>query len=204
MILVIPVQYIFMSETRRGGKLGTSWECSLDFLDHGVYFGASLALDGDTLAVGEPGYPPSGGGLGAVLVFRRNITDPYRHWKEVVRLEDPAGNFVTFYYLGTSLDIEGDIIVAGGPGSSSATTPPPGVVIIFERNKGGTENWGCISRLTDPGGVSKDYFGSRVSINDQILAIGVRSDDDFGDNAGAIHIYEKEPAFLNYLPLISF
>lgn len=190
--------YIFERDQGGAGNWGQVGRLT-GSLDHGVKFGSSLALDGSTLVIGEPG--TNDPGCGAVLVFRRNLSNP-NHWEEVIRLLDPEAAYGIIYAFGTSLDIDGDTLVAGGPGSSSETTPRPGVVVVFQRNEGGIENWGYTARLTDPGGITKDYFGSQVSINDQILAIGVRGDDDFGSNAGAVHVYKKQSLSWIFLPII--
>jgi len=173
------------------------------YLNDGVHFGASLALDGDTLVIGEPGFSYSSNpSFGAALVFRRDLSNP-NHWEEVIRLFDPEGWLWTLSGLfGASLDIEGDMIVVGGPGDSSVSTPPSGAVVVFERNEGGLENWGYTARIADPGGNTKDYFGSQVSISDQTLAIGVQGDDDFGSATGAVHIYEKQILFKIFLPIV--
>ena len=170
------------------------------YLNHGVYFGDSLSIDGDTLVVGEPGFGyGSNPDFGAALVFRRNLSNP-NHWEEVIRLFDPVWSYDALF--GDSLDIEGDTIVVGSPGDSSVSSPPPGAVVVFERNEGGAENWGYTARIVDPTGILKDYFGSQVSISGGTLGIGVRGDDDFGSNAGAVHVFEKQTLLKNYLPIV--
>lgn len=170
------------------------------YLNNGVDFGTGLAIEGNTLVIGEPGFGyGSNPDFGAALVFRRNLSAP-NHWEEVVRLFNPIVGWNERF--GTSLDIEGDFIVVGGPGDSSASAPPPGSVVIYARNEGGLENWGYTARMVDPGGISKDYFGSQVSISNQTIAIGVQGDDDFGSNAGAVHIYERQEYSKIYLPLV--
>ena len=169
------------------------------YLNHGVEFGTSVAIEGSTLVIGEPGFGyGSNPDFGAALVFKRNLSSP-NHWEEVTRLFDPMAGFNELF--GASLDIENDYIIVGGPGDSAVSTPPPGVVVVFERHEGGLENWGNTARIVDPGGISKDYFGSQVSISNQLITMGVRGDDDFGSNAGAVHVYEKKEYSKIYLPL---
>lgn len=192
---------VYVFERNQGGA-GTWGQVGrlTGYLDHGVNFGASLALDRDTFVVGEPGLTNSAvPGIGAALVFRRNPSDP-NHWEEVVRLLDPDSVYSDFF--GASLDIKGDIIVVGDPGDSDYSWVRPGAVVVFERNEGGTENWGTTAQITDPGGNQKDYFGSQVSLSGPTLMIGVRGDDDFGGGAGAVHIYEQQTLFQIFLPTV--
>jgi hypothetical protein len=78
-----------------------------------------------------------------------------------------------------------------------------GAVVIFDRNAGGADSWGVAARLTDPDGLTSDFFGASVSLSGDTLAIGSSGDDDFGSWAGAVHVYGKYDYELVFLPLVT-
>jgi hypothetical protein len=94
----------------------------------GLGFGASLALDGDTLVVGAPAESSnatgvggdqtgsSAAGAGAVYVFTR----AGRTWTQQGYLK--ASNSVAGIGFGASLALQGDTLVVGAPGESSGAS----------------------------------------------------------------------------------
>ena len=96
-------------------------------------FGLTLDLDGSTLVVGAPYHAPGG----AVFVFERDPTDP-KVWGLVAT---HLGG--TMDGLGTSVDIDGDTIVAGAPDQCPPTfCVPDEYAAVYERDLGGPNTWG--------------------------------------------------------------
>ena len=81
--------------------------------DNGAKVGSALALEGDLLAVGAPGYSPGlGSAIGAVFIFRHNLSDP-NHWESVTMLIDPINDKVIAENFGNSVDIAGQLLIVG-------------------------------------------------------------------------------------------
>ena len=90
-------------------------------------FGSAVAISGDTAVVGSPhhnhGGCPEGYewcSFGAVFVFERNHGGPDR-WGEVAELEpeDVSRND----YFGSSVAIDGDVVVVGSGSSNTIRRP---------------------------------------------------------------------------------
>ncbi len=137
-------------------------------------FGSSVAIEGDTIAVGAPSDPI---GQGAVYIFGRNIGGP-EAWGFEARIvpDDPdPTNF------GHALDlVDGKLLVgalASGPG---------GRVHLSERD--GAGQW--IETFRASAEEESVRFGSAVGLSGSTMAVGSMLDDDGGFDAGAAYVYE--------------
>jgi hypothetical protein len=87
--------------------------------------------------------------------------------------------------FGSSVALEGDLLVVGANQDPSvfdpsppAPVPPParnGLVRIFERDRGGADNWGEVTTLTHTAVGDADhprYFGGAVAIEGDLLLVG--------------------------------
>ncbi len=186
----------------------------------GDAFGMSIALDGDTLAVGAP-YEDSGktgvgavgaddGAMdaGAVYLFAR---DSGGNWAPGAYLKPsntgPGDSF------GASVALDGDTLVVGAPYEDSAETgaagdgtddsaPDAGAVYVFTRDSAGM--WSQRAYLkasnTDPG----DDFGIAVALDGDTLVVGASREDSIesgtaghgSDNnaidAGAAYVFARD------------
>jgi hypothetical protein len=180
-------------------------------------FGASVALDGDTLVVGSsnasggtgvsstvtnlPGNNP-----GAAYVFR--TLDGGRNWgleafmKALVPYADRA--------FGQALAVEGNRLVVGDPGDPSSSTmidgsqlnaaaPSRGAVFVFERSG---ETWTQAAFLKASNqraqgvGASVALAGDRVAVgapDESNAGAGINPDGDVGPLAasGAVYVFAK-------------
>jgi len=118
----------------------------------GAMFGASLALDGDILAVGAPG------GIGAVYVF--DLSDASERFK-LLPGDSEAGDL-----FGTALAInEGDVLV-GRPTSGG------GSAHLFDVASGVE-----LARFDNPNQVDGQGFGRSLAISQKFVLIGVPNDE---------------------------
>jgi len=161
-------------------------------------FGFSTAIDGDTLVVGAKeadgvGYPLLNSG--AAFVYQRNDVN-LNQWDQVAKLT--SADLQKDDDFGYSVAISTDIIVVGarledgGPGDP---LPASGAVYIFERNFGGTDNWGQAAKLTPDDVDPSDVFGQSVSISGDTLVVGSFLEDGGAGNplldSGAVYIFER-------------
>ena len=140
------------------------------------WFGASVAISGDTVVVGAYLDDHAGGtDAGSVYVFQRSGAT----WTQQAKLTAASGRF------GVSVDIIGDTVVCGAPFGF------PGTVFVFERT--GT-SWAEIAQLTIPPPViAGDLFGSAVAINDggNRIVVGATRDPIAGQETGAGFLYQR-------------
>ncbi len=136
----------------------------------GDQFGASVAINVDTAAVGAPRNSGAAAAAGAVYVFGRNQSGPnlWGQVKKSVAL-DPYANAL----LGSAVGISGDLVVAGAPFDTGNGTLS-GSAYVFSRNQSGSNQWGQADKLVpgaDVGGNAT--FGAAVSVDGEIIVIGV-------------------------------
>jgi hypothetical protein len=98
-------------------------------------YATPVALSGDWLFVGDPMLeaPPLLDGPGHVSVFQRQLDDTWILFDDL----EGVGNMA----LGYGLAAEGDLLAASAGGGS-------GVVWLYERNRGGPDNWGFVTAVS--------------------------------------------------------
>ena len=146
--------------------------------------GDSVALSGDTIAVGDSSGGPAADGY--VLVYERR-PGPFSQWNVAARLStvpvQPNAGF------GTSVAIDGDVILVGATRLDNFV----GGAFLYERNEGGTEAWGEIARFDgqDPG--TNDGMGAAVALDEDRLIVGIPRDDPLGAlDSGSAETYSFE------------
>ena len=155
-------------------------------------FGVSVAVAGDTVAVGAPGADVVGVvNQGTVHVFDRHAggTDS---WGEVAILtEDDLAAFGSF---GTSVALSGDVLAVGAHKFSE-----DGQVILFERDG---DAWGTMATLleADVGGIgagdgsTSSTFGGAVALDGDLLLIGAIGADvsHHNEDDGAAYLFARD------------
>jgi len=148
-------------------------------------FGAAVAIEGDTIAVGVPhrdGWNVNA--VDAVHVFTRSGTD----WTEqqVLGGTDPEQND----YFGCALALSGQTLLVGASGDSIAgASSHEGSVYVFVRS--GT-TWGEQTTLTASDGAVLDRFGTAVELEGDTALVGAPSVDVPGTfEAGAVYVFER-------------
>jgi hypothetical protein len=149
------------------------------------YFGHSVALSGDTVAVGALFDDDNGHNSGSVYVFERNQGGADR-WGEVAKLL--ASDGVVDDHFGVSVAASGGAVAAGADGDDDNGSSS-GAAYVFERNRGGADRWGEVAKLTASEGAAEDYFGISVALSGDTVVVGADGDDDGGSDSGSAHIY---------------
>ncbi|NKI36028.1 hypothetical protein HFP89_12730 [Wenzhouxiangella sp. XN79A] len=170
-------------------------------------FGASLALDGDTLVVGAPAEDGAAPGVdgddasndardsGAAYVFVRDGTT----WSQQAYLK--ATNPDIQDDFGNAVALRGDRIVVGSPGEDSSSNgvdanpldneaPAAGAVYVFDRF-GTTWTPSAYIKALDP--ETGDQFGDAVALTDEWLAVAAYREDGPGNatfEAGTVYLFE--------------
>ncbi len=147
------------------------------------WFGYSVAIDGDTIAVGAPRENgPGNTGGGQVFVYRRSGTA----WTLEQTLQanpttaDGDG-------LGYAVALQGDTIVAGAI-AGHPTVASAGSVRVFERQ---ATTWTAKADLIPTAGAfTNDFFGCAVAVDHATIVIGAEA-PIAGAGAGSAFVFER-------------
>jgi len=170
-------------------RSGTSWSpqakltATVPTADE--WFGCSVAISGETLAVGAP-YDNNGGtDRGSAYVFVRSGTS----WPQEAKLTpaDPADGDA----FGFSVGISGETLVVGARGDDSGSASDAGSAYVFVRS--GT-SWSEEAKRTASDAAAGDAFGYSVGISGELLVVGARGDDDGGSNSGSAYLFSTAAA----------
>ena len=145
----------------------------------GDQFGESVSIRGNTIVVGAW---LDDSQKGAAYVFTRNQggTDNWGEVRKLIASDRADGDL-----FGNSVSNIGDTIVVGAPGDDSLK----GSAYVYERNQGGTDNWGEVKKLTASDGGAGDQFGGSVSISGDTIVVGADADDS---SKGSAYAFERD------------
>ncbi len=149
--------------------------------------GWSVAISGDTAIVGA--YLESAGApdTGAAYVFQRDQGGP-GNWGEVTKLT--ASDAQAADWFGISVAVSGDTVVVGSyledAGGNTA-----GAAYVFQRDQGGADNWGEVTKLTASDAQAGDQFGESVAVSGDTAVVGAPLEDAGGSDAGAAYVFRR-------------
>ncbi len=90
-------------------------------------------------------------------------------------------------WFGRAVDVYGDVAVVGAPGDDEEAIGA-GAAYVFER-QGST--WTEVQKLTAGTDAEQfDGFGSDVAVERDLIAVGTPGDNEAGNDAGAVYIFE--------------
>jgi putative cell wall-binding protein len=148
------------------------------------YFGKSVAVDGDTIVVGEQRDRDAGVGKGAVHVFMRSGGV----WSHVAKLV--ASPRISNGEFGCDVAISGDTIAVGSYGYSGYA----GGAYVF---RGGGSSW-AQEAVIGPASSGSSQFGWSIDVDRDTLLVGCHQDDALGSDSGAAYIYTRSGAAWSY------
>lgn len=192
---------VYVFERDQGGAGNWGQVVKLTAGDAGFMdeFGHAVAVSGDTIAVGAP-YENGGDGnplsdAGAVYIFERDQGGP-GNWGQVTKVM--AGDPGVEDDFGRAVSLSGDTLVVGAPGEDGGPGDPMsyvGAVYVFERNQGGPDNWGQVTKLVPSDAQTDDGFGNGVAVSGDTLVAGSPTEGGGpGDPlpwAGAAYVFER-------------
>ncbi|HEX6972867.1 MAG TPA: Ig-like domain-containing protein, partial [Vicinamibacterales bacterium] len=166
---------------------GTAWSQQAHLLAQDAsaqaWFGLSVAVHGERIAVGAIYDDARGTDSGAVYTFQRSGTS-WSQQAKLVASDGAAGD--TF---GFSVAMRGDRLVTGAS-AFGASSGASGAVYVFDHD--GT-NWVESQKLAsaDAPGAGFYGFGVSVALTDSMLIVGAHGDDSGGTNSGAAYVFEQ-------------
>lgn len=145
----------------------------------GAGFGGWVTIQGDTAIIGEPYADGDESSAGAAYVFEYDGSS----WNQTQRLTPPVGEWTNGVF-GNSVQVSGDTLVVGSVYEDNFT----GAAYVYRYD--GTE-WVFEQKLTASDARPMHLFGY-VTIQDDVIVIGARWDDDEADNAGAAYVFQHD------------
>ncbi len=158
-------------------------------LEPGDHFGESISLDGRVLAASAYGDDDALEDAGCVYVIRdMSAAGNWSLVSEHKIVPSDASSGMMWY---GSISIKDRTIVAGAPNDDEY-----GSVYVF-KDTSASGDWSTYLevKIGASDGYFYQYFGHRVWVGgDRIFAVGVYSDDSFGEDSGAVYIYRDTSA----------
>ncbi|MEN9577113.1 MAG: hypothetical protein RJA70_122 [Pseudomonadota bacterium] len=203
-------------------RSGSTWtqQAYIKASNTGAYdqFGVSVALDGDTLAVGAYGEDSNStwiGGdqtnnstesSGAVYVFKRSGST----WTQQAYIK--ASNAGQQDYFGGSVALSGNTLAVGAYGEDSNATgiagnqsnniaPSSGAVYVFVRS--GSSAWSQQAYIKASNAEASDLFGGSVAVDGDTLAVGANREssnatvvggdqtNNSASGSGAVYLFKR-------------
>jgi hypothetical protein len=161
---------------------GTTWSEQQKLLAYDAEaddgFGISVAISGETIAVGAPSAQLN---RGSVYVFVRDGTT-WSLQQEIFSLDSSVSDD-----FGIAVALDGDTAVIGAR-HDDAPLFNSGSAYVWVRS--GT-TWSEQQKLVTAHGASGDRFGSSVAISVPWVVVGAPYNDDLGSNAGVVVAYSQ-------------
>jgi hypothetical protein len=185
--------YVFARDQGGAGAWGEVAKLVAPAPAAGSSFGYALAVDGDVLAIGAPRVSAPG----SVYLYRRDALAPagWSFLRELVPL-DPSTGFA----FGYALALQGDtLLVSGSPQPDFARDY---AVHVRVRDEGGADQWGETQRIEPPGGYTFSYFGFRLALAGDTLAIPAWEYVLDRQHFGEIYLYERVGGRFEHVALV--
>ncbi|WP_420573672.1 hypothetical protein [Kordia sp.] len=151
------------------------------------YFGCSISVEGDYLAIGAYNFEVSSTpdpDQGRVYVYKADTNGDYLEANSVMIQNDDKDSY-NDQRFGTDLMLDGEFLYVGTFGNGSSNTD---AVYIFKDD--GTNTWTQLSKITS--GAGWDEFSNRaVAVSYPTLLIG-QNEDDSPSNSGAVYFVSLE------------
>ena len=152
-------------------------------------FGNAVALDSSRAIVGIQLDDQQGVDAGAAQIYERNSAGQWVATKHLIANDASAGD-----QFGHAVAIRNNwaLVAAHLRNQNGVKT---GAVYVYERNTGGSNNWGLVTTLTPSGQGANVNFGFSLAFDGRFAAVGSNFDSQQGTNAGAAYIFDANNAW---------
>ena len=177
--------YVFQRDQGSPDNWGEVQKLTASDAQAGYLLGDSVAVSGDTAIVGADG---EGGTAGAAYVFQRDEggADNWGEVKKLTAFDADAGDL-----YGTSVAVSGETAIVGS-WLEDTEGANAGAVYVYQRNAGGSDNWGDVKKLTASDAQAIDLFGFGLDIRGDTVIVGALREDAKGENAGAAYVFQRD------------
>ena len=142
----------------------------------GDYFGYSVAIDNNIVAVGSRFDDDNGPNSGGAYLFDATTGVQIR---KLVPTDGTSGN-----QFGNSIAIHNGVVAVGAFQDDDNGTWS-GSAYLFNASTGVQ-----IAKLLPTDGAGDDWFGSSIAIHNGVVAVGAFRDDDNGSNSGSAYLFD--------------
>ncbi|MCB8942277.1 MAG: cadherin-like domain-containing protein [Ardenticatenaceae bacterium] len=185
--------YIFARNQGGANNWGQVAKLTADDAATDALFGESVSLSDNVALIGASGDDNGGEGSGAAYIFRRNQGGT-NNWGQVAKLT--ASDAAAGDRFGTAVALSEDTALVGAYRNDD-NGDDSGSAYIFERDQGGSDNWGQVAKLTANDADNLDEFGFAVSISDDTALVGAYGNDDSGNDSGSAYVFERNQGGVN-------
>lgn len=148
--------------------------------EFGDWFGYSVAISGNNIAVGAGGNTVNGSSIGTIYIYNAS-TGALQH-----TINNPDN---TTSWFGYSLDMDNNHVVVGAPDLPSGA----GKAYLFDVLSGS-----LIYELTNPTPASNENFGNSISVHGDYLVVGAVNEGATVAGGGAAYVYDVNNGNLLY------
>ena len=158
-------------------------------------FGNSVAIEGDTVVVGDR---YKNNTTGAAYVFEKPMTG----WCDMTeRAKLTASDADASDFFGQDVAISGQTVVVGAHKGDANNVAKAGAAYVFEKPTIGWHDMNETSKLAASDGNTYDYFGTSVAIeNDTVVVGATRQDVNGKDASGAVYVFRKNQLGWSHVP----
>jgi hypothetical protein len=159
-------------------RIGSSWVFRLRISGSVAFgrFGASMSLDDDLFAVGQPGESE-----GRVRVFERLASS----WIEFPTLS-PVGATLGAEF-GCDVALDDDMLIVGAR-SDSTYAANAGAAYLYQLDGGA---WTQKQRFDSKSPAEQDRFGTSVDLEAKTAIVGAPGEETLVPNAGCVHVFSE-------------
>jgi FG-GAP repeat len=193
---------------------------------NGDFFGFSVSLSGDVIAVSAPVDNQGATNRGGAVYLLGKDVGGADNWGLIKKLVNGAGTNTTnttfidinsgnFEFFGHSVSLSGSTLAVGSRFDSQGGSGR-GAVYLFNKDLGGTDNWGLLKKVVNGSGTDtailtfinvgsndSDNFGFLTNFSGNTLAVGVPSDNQTGmGSTGAVYLLGKDEGGIDNWGLI--
>jgi hypothetical protein len=151
-------------------------------------FGVSVALSGGVLVVGSYLDDESDQDSGSIYIYGRDVGGT-GNWGLIRKVANPAPESKD--YFGHSVALDGSTLIVGAYRDDNTKTDS-GSAYVFERDAGGTDNWGEVKHLVASDEGNYDKFGYAVALDGDTLIVGAFANNDDGGDSGSAYVFERD------------
>ncbi len=137
-------------------------------------FGSSVVMDENTLIVGAS----RDNKAGSIVIFEKKEAG----WNQTLKIFSSDGKAKDRF--GCSLALAGGYLAVGADGTEGFM----GAVYIFEKNLGGTNNWGEVKKIQPMDAGTDDRFGKTIAMSGAYLLVGSEGHEM---GMGATYLFRK-------------
>ena len=182
--------YVFQRDEGGAGNWGEVAKLTASDAEAEDEFGDDVAVGGDIVFVGARLEDEGGDNDGAAYVFGRDEGGA-DNWGEVKKILASDAETRLF---GRRVAVSGNtaLVTAFFDGGS-----PAGTAYVLQRDEGGVDNWGEVTRLSGSDIELGDNFGKSVAVSVDTAIVGADSEDAGGQEAGAAYVFQRDEGGAN-------